>query len=133
MATPDRTRETPESTHDRPRGRMVRAMGGTRAFIRVAYRDPEHIAERLALYASDHLAEPSRDWAETTLEAHPDVPRVKLAGDLRNRTAAAARIDGASPGRHSSSRSRPATSPTSGRKVSWLCARRRSTGAIPPT
>jgi hypothetical protein len=95
MATPESTRETPESTHDRARGRMARAMGGTRAFIRVAYRDPEHIAERLALYASDHLAEPSRDWAETTVKAHPDVPRVKLADDLRNRTAMAARIDGA--------------------------------------
>lgn len=95
MATPESTRETSESMHDRPRGRMARAMGGTRAFIRVAYRDPEHIAERLALYASDHLAEPSRDWAETTVKAHPDVPRVKLADDLRNRTAMAARIDGA--------------------------------------
>jgi hypothetical protein len=76
-------------------GRVARVMGGTRAFIRIVYRDPEHIAERMALYASDRLGEPSREWAAATLEANPDVPRVKLADDLRNRTAAAARIEGA--------------------------------------
>jgi hypothetical protein len=62
---------------------MARVMGGTRDFIRIVYRDPEHIAERMALYASDRLGEASRDWAAATLEANSDVPRVKLADDLR--------------------------------------------------
>jgi hypothetical protein len=70
-------------------------MGGTRAFIRIVYRDPEHIAERMALYASDRLGDASREWAAATLEANSDVPRVKLADDLRTQTAAAARIEGA--------------------------------------
>jgi hypothetical protein len=84
-----------DQTEDRSRGRIARAIGGTRDFIRVAYRDPEHIAERLALYSSDRLGEPSREWAKATLEAQADVPRVKIADNLRNQTASVARIDGA--------------------------------------
>jgi hypothetical protein len=38
---------------------------------RLAYRDPEHLPERLALYAADTLAEPSSTWAAEARKARP--------------------------------------------------------------
>ena len=43
--------------------RIHRIFGGSKALIRVVYRDPEHVPERLTWYAVDHLAKESRDWA----------------------------------------------------------------------
>jgi hypothetical protein len=83
---------------ERPRRRVSRAAGSTRDFIRLLYRDPEHVPERMALYASAHLAEPSREWAQATLKANPDKPRVQIADDLRMQSARVARIDGAMAG-----------------------------------
>ena len=40
--------ETPRSGH----GRIRRTLSGWRALARIAYRDPEHVAERLALYGA---------------------------------------------------------------------------------
>lgn len=89
MASSDRARD---------RSRTARAIGGTRELVRLAYRDPEHVTERMSLYASEHLAEPSREWAEATVQADPDKPRVKIADDLRTQSARVARIDGAMAG-----------------------------------
>src|SRR4051795_948141 len=72
-----------------------RALGGTKELVRIAYRDPEHISERLTLHAARNLAEPSRRWAEDALRARPDATPAELADDLRAQSVKIARIDGA--------------------------------------
>jgi hypothetical protein len=86
---------TPERTSERSRGRVATAVGGTRAFVRLVYRDPEHVTERMTLYAAQRLGEPSRDWAQAKLRENPDTPKAQIAGDLRAQSANVARIDGA--------------------------------------
>ncbi len=76
-------------------GSVGHALSGWRALARIAYRDPEHVAERLALYSARNLAEPSLEWAQSVREARPDVPRAVIAEELRTQTARVARIDGA--------------------------------------
>jgi hypothetical protein len=76
------------------RGRMRRAAGGTKELVRIAYRDPEHISERLTLHASHNLAEPSREWAEAALRDNPDSSPADLADDLRDKSVKIARLDG---------------------------------------
>jgi len=41
------------------RGRVRRGLSGWRVLGRIAYRDPEHVAERLALYGARNLGEAS--------------------------------------------------------------------------
>jgi hypothetical protein len=77
------------------RGRVGRALSGWRGLGRIAYRDPEHVAERLALYGARNLGEPSLEWARGVQETRPDVPRAVIAEELRTQTAKLARIDGA--------------------------------------
>ena len=86
---------TPEHASDQSRGRVSRAAGRTRDLVRLVYRDPEHATERMALSAAGRLGESSRRWAEATVKANSDKPRVKIADDLRNQSAHVARIDGA--------------------------------------
>jgi hypothetical protein len=81
----------PRSGH----GSVGRAPSGWRALWRVAYRDPEHVAERLALYGARNLGEPSLEWAHGVHEKRPDVPRAVIAEELRTQAARVARIDGA--------------------------------------
>jgi hypothetical protein len=76
-------------------GRVKRAFGGTKELVRIAYRDPEHISERLTLHATRTLAEPSREWAEQALRDNPDTSPEDLADDLRDQSVKIARIDGA--------------------------------------
>jgi hypothetical protein len=76
-------------------GRVRSALSGSRQLARIAYRDPEHVAERLTLYSAQHLGEPSRDWARRVHEGSPDVPRAVVAEELRTQSAKVARIDGA--------------------------------------
>ncbi len=76
-------------------GRVGRAMSGWRGLARIAYRDPEHVAERLTLYAAGNLGQPALDWAHEVGETRPDVPRAVIAEELRTQTAQLARIDGA--------------------------------------
>jgi hypothetical protein len=78
-----------------PRGRMRRAAGTTRELVRIAYRDPEHISERLTLYAAQNLAEPSREWAARVQRERPETPKPQIAEELRMQSANIARIDGA--------------------------------------
>jgi hypothetical protein len=77
------------------RGRVRRRLSGWRVLGRIAYRDPEHVAERLALYGARNLGEPSLEWAHRVQQTRPDVPRAVIAGELRTQTAQLARIDGA--------------------------------------
>ena len=82
---------TPRSGH----GRVKRTVSGWRALGRIAYRDPEHVAERLTLYGARNLGQPSLDWAHGVLEARPDVPRPVIADEVRTQAARVARVDGA--------------------------------------
>lgn len=63
--------------------------------MRIAYRDPAHIPERLMLRATQTLAEPSREWAENALRERPDATPAELAEELRTQSAKIARVDGA--------------------------------------
>src|SRR3954463_9020497 len=71
------------------------ALGGTKELVRIAYRDPEHISERLTLHAAHNLAEPSREWAENALRERPDASPAEIADGLREQSVKIARIDGA--------------------------------------
>jgi hypothetical protein len=51
----------------------------TRELIRIAYRDPQHISERLSLFAAQRLAEPSREWAHAARRARPHAEPAELA------------------------------------------------------
>ena len=66
-----------------------------RRLARIAYRDPEHVAERLTLYGSQQVGEDSLAWAQGVQEERPDVPRGVIAEEVRIQTAQVARIDGA--------------------------------------
>jgi hypothetical protein len=79
----------------RATGRIRGRLSGGRRLARIAYRDPEHVAERLTLFGSQRLAEDSLEWASRVREERPDAPSGEIAEDLRIQTAQVARIDGA--------------------------------------
>ncbi len=78
----------------RPRSRIGRLFAGSRELVRIAYRDPEHVAERLTLYVTDRYGAASREWAQSARRARPDVPPAVIAEELRTHSARVARIDG---------------------------------------
>jgi hypothetical protein len=78
-----------------PPGRARHVLGSTKELVRIAYRDPEHISERLTLQAARNLAEPSREWAEAALRDRPDSTPAEIADDLRVMSVKLARLDGA--------------------------------------
>ena len=61
----------------------------------VAYRDPEHVAERIALNSTHSLGEPSLEWAQRVREERAGVPRAVIAEQLRTDSAKVAAVDGA--------------------------------------
>jgi hypothetical protein len=75
--------------------RIGGALSGTRGLVRLVYRDPEHVAERLTLYAADALGPQSAEWAERVRSEQPDVPRAHIAARLEIQSAQIARVDGA--------------------------------------
>jgi hypothetical protein len=77
------------------RGRIRRIFAGSRDAIRIVYRDPEHVAERLTLYAIGRLSDPSVQWAESVRSTRPDTPPAEIVEEMRLQTAQVARIDGA--------------------------------------
>lgn len=85
----------PEPEAADSRGRVRRTFAGTREAVRIVYRDPEHVSERLALYSIGRLADPSAEWANAVRINRPDVPPAEIAEELRIQTAQVARIDGA--------------------------------------
>ena len=79
-------------------GRWARARQSLRvpgALVRLLVRDPQHIPERLTIYAVDRRAEGARGWAQRVRDAEPDAPRQALVEIQRRRTVSTARIDGA--------------------------------------
>lgn len=66
-----------------------------RRLAKIAYRDPEHVGERLTLFASKHLSDLSSDWANQARQERPDTPVEAIAEEVRIQTAQVARIDGA--------------------------------------
>ncbi len=75
--------------------RVRRIFSGSRDLLRIVYRDPEHVAERLTLYAIDRLADPTQGWAQSKRSSQPDTPVARMAEEQRTQTAQIARIDGA--------------------------------------
>lgn len=78
-----------------PRRRIRRAYAASKGLIRLVYRDPEHVSERLMIFASDRLGAESRQWAAATQAAHPDQSKATIAENLRTQSAHIARVDGA--------------------------------------
>ncbi len=98
MASVDETAAAepdPEPDQRASRGRVRRTFAGSREAIRIVYRDPEHVSERLTLYAIARLAEPSAQWAQLVRTTRPDTPVAEIVEELRTQTAQVARIDGA--------------------------------------
>ena len=85
----------PESSPPASKGYVRRVIAGSRALVRLVHRDPEHVAERLTLYAVDRIADESTRWAETARRNRPDTPAAEIAEELRIKSAQLARIDGA--------------------------------------
>jgi hypothetical protein len=97
MASADELHEgAPEPGEEpRRRGRIGRVFAGSRELMRIVYRDPEHVAERLTLYSVDRLADASAEWARSARSTREDTPPAEIAEELRVQTAQIARIDGA--------------------------------------
>ena len=76
-------------------GRVRRMFVGSREAVRIVYRDPEHVAERLTLYAVERLAEPAQQWADSAHSTRGDTAPAEIVEKMRVQTAQVARIDGA--------------------------------------
>jgi hypothetical protein len=79
-------------------GPWVRARQSLRvpgALLRLLLRDPQHIPERLTIYAVDRRAEGAREWAQRAQDAESDASKPALVEIQRRRTVSTARIDGA--------------------------------------
>src|SRR5947209_6647776 len=77
------------------RSRIRRAFASSREIVRIMYRDPEHVAERLTLYATGRIGDPAREWARSVQSSRSDTPPAKIADELRTQSAQIARVDGA--------------------------------------
>src|SRR5437016_2605898 len=77
------------------RARVRALFAGSGALVRIVYRDPEHVPERLTLKAVQRLGEPSLRWADEALAVRPAADPAVLGDDLRRQSAHVARIDGA--------------------------------------
>jgi hypothetical protein len=60
----------------------------------VAYRDPEHVSERIALHSTTSLGDDSLAWAQRVRHQQPGVARAVIAEQLRTDSAEVAAIDG---------------------------------------
>ena len=58
-------------------------------------------AERLALFGSERLGNPSLEWANRVRAERPEAPKAEIAEEVRIQTAQVARIDGAVSARRS--------------------------------
>ena len=61
---------------------------------RIVYRDPEHVCERLTLFAARRLAGPSHQWAQHRRRTRSEADIVKAAEELRLQSLKMARTDG---------------------------------------
>lgn len=99
-ARSDRSPANGEASTNRPEppkspGRARHTLPGWRRFALVAYRDPEHVAERLALHGTQTLGEPALKWARRVREERSGVPRAVIAEELCKQGTRAAAIYGA--------------------------------------
>jgi hypothetical protein len=85
----------PESSPQAAKGHTRRVFAASRALVRIVHRDPEHVAERLTLFAVDRIADESTRWAQSVRRNRPDTPAAEIAEELRITSAQIARIDGA--------------------------------------
>lgn len=97
MAPTGHTRAPPPGPSEapRPKRRVGRVFAGSRELVRIVYRDPEHVAERLTLYVGDRYGGAAREWAESARAGRADTPPAVIAEELRAHSAQIARIDGA--------------------------------------
>ncbi len=79
----------------RARGLFRRTLSDGRRLAVIVYRDPEHVAERIALFSTRNLGEPSLEWARRVRGEREGVPRAIIAEQLRTDSAKVAAIDGA--------------------------------------
>ncbi len=86
---------SPDSAPARPRRRIGHTLSEGWHLAVIAYRDPEHVAERIALHSTQSLGEPSREWAQRVRQEREGVPRAVIAEQLRTDSAKVAAIDGA--------------------------------------
>jgi hypothetical protein len=86
---------SPDSAPGGSRRRIGHALSEGWHLAKVAYRDPEHVAERIALNSTHSLGEPSLEWAQRVREERKGVPRAVIAEQLRTDSAKVAAIDGA--------------------------------------
>jgi hypothetical protein len=93
--TDDRAEATETVEPSGGRTRAGRALRAPAALVRLAKRDPHHIAERLTIYTVDRQADGARAWAQRAREAAPESSPAVLADGPRRRTISTARIDGA--------------------------------------
>jgi hypothetical protein len=77
----------------RRRGRAAASV--PRDLIRIVYRDPEHVCERMALFASRRLADSCREWVVQARESQPSRAVREIAEDLGSQSARIAWIEGA--------------------------------------
>src|SRR5947208_8102596 len=91
----ERSSVPPEPSAQASKGYVRRVFAGSGALVRIVHRDPEHVAERLTLYAVDRIADESAQWAESARHNRPGTPAGEIAEELRIRSAQIARIDGA--------------------------------------
>jgi hypothetical protein len=89
----DRGDDDPDGTATR--GRVRATASEWRRLATIAYRDPEHVAERLTRFGTQRLGDDSLAWADRIREERPDASRAVVAEELRTQTAQVARIDGA--------------------------------------
>lgn len=77
------------------RRRLFAAASAPRELLRIAYRDPEHLCERMMMFASHRLAEPSRDWVQRSRSQDPAADVRAIANRLGARSARVAGFEGA--------------------------------------
>ncbi len=79
----------------RPRRRLGHTLAAGWHLAVIAYRDPEHVAERIALNSTHSLGEPSLEWAQRVRKERDGAPRAVIAEQVRTDSAKVAAIDGA--------------------------------------
>ncbi len=88
------SRPDPAGEARRPWRRTRAPLATSRDLVRIVYRDPEHVCERLTLYAARRLAGPSRQWAQPRRRTRSEADIVKAAEELRLQSLKIARTDG---------------------------------------
>ena len=85
---------SPEVGETRSKGRFRQKLSDGWQVAVVAYRDPEHVAERIALHSTQSLGDDSLAWAQRVRAERPGVARAVIAEQLRTDSAKVAAIDG---------------------------------------